>query len=279
MSTSTTSMIGFTGYLAGIRRISNLSKEEEWELAERAQQGDRAATHRLITSHLPLVVSVAKKYLKYGIPLEELVGEGNIALVACVKDFDPSRGRFATHARLYIRTALRMYVLANHSMVAVSPSTYHKRAFFGLLPAKAAVAGNQAHEPSVQQITQMASLLRVPPSIVVTMDGRLRGDLSLNQPLSDEHTGEWQDTLPAEDNPELHAIARIDKEKIQALLTQTINTLPPRARAVFLARTKDPPVAYNVLCDTYGLTAQELTHLAARTMKKVKQQVTAALAT
>jgi len=280
VSTSTTSTIGFTHYLAEIRRIPNLNKEEEWTLAARAQQGDRAATNRLITSHLPLVVGVAKRYHQiYGHPLEELVGEGNIALVSCIKNFDPSRSSFAAYAKLEIRTKLRMYVLGNHSMVVVTPSTHQKRAFFGLPSARAKVAGNQINSLSDQQVGQIAKLLNVPASMVITMDTRLRGDLSLNTPRSDEHSGEWQDTLPAEDNPELRAIENIDTAKLQALLAGILNTLPQRTREIFMARQQDPPVPYSELCDTYGLPPAYLIHITTRTMQRVKKRVAAELAT
>lgn len=277
MGTSNIRAIGFTRYLADIRRIPNLGKEEELELAHKAKQGDKAAAHILITSHLPLVVHVAKSYRKYGCDLEDLVSQGSVALVDCIQDFDPSRARFAVYARLSIRSALLLYVLATFSLVIITPSTHHKRAFFGLLRAQAAVGHNQAFSLSDARIEKMASLLDVPVSTVTSMDVRLRGDMSLNQPVSaghTEHTEEWQDRLRAEDNPELTTIARLDKQKQRELLLQTVRKLPKTTQDIFWARRQEPPVSYEALSTQYNLSQKQVKRRHEDASKRIREGVT-----
>ena len=187
---------GFSRYLRRIRRFPMLEPQEEYTLAKRwREQGDSDAAHRLISSHLRLVASIAMGYRGYGLPIGEVVSEGNLGLLQAVKRFEPERGfRLATYAMWWIKAAIQEYILRSWSLVKMGTTTNQKKLFFNLRRAKARISAFADGDLHPTQVKLLADSLRVTEKEVVDMNRRLGGDASLNTPIRDEdESDEWQD--------------------------------------------------------------------------------------
>ena len=185
------------GYLGEIRRFSMLEKELEYRLAKRwREHGDRKAADQIVTSHLRLAAKVAMNYRGYGLPLSEIISEGNVGLMQAINRFEPERGfRFATYAIWWIRASIQDYILRSWSLVKIGTTASQKKLFFKLRSAKARIAALENADLRPEQVRVIATALGVKDQEVVDMNRRLSGDTSLNAPMREEGEGEWQDWL------------------------------------------------------------------------------------
>src|SRR6188508_2244563 len=219
---------GLSRYLDEIRRFPMLEPQEEYMLAKSwREHGDRKAAHRLVTSHLRLVAKIAMGYRGYGLPVSEIVSEGNVGLMQAVKRFDPDRGvRLATYASWRIRATIPEYILRSWSLVKIAASASQKKLFFKLRRAKSAISALQDGDLRPEQVRLIAERLKVAERDVVTMDRRLRGDVSLNVPIHDEdETGQTLDWLvdPAPTSETTLAEEQETKHRRQALADALAN--------------------------------------------------------
>src|ERR1700759_3172565 len=182
---------GLTHYLAEIRKFPILTQEEETSLGRRwRNQGDREAAYRLVTSHLRLVAKIAMRYRGYGLPIADIISEGNVGLMQAVRRFDPERGiRLATYAMWWIKATIQDFVLRSWSLVKITADAAQKKVFFKLRQSKSAISALKDGDLRPEQIKTIATRLKVSGREVVNMDRRLRGDMSLNLRLHDEHGG------------------------------------------------------------------------------------------
>ncbi len=188
---------GLSRYLDEIRKFPMLEPTEEFTLAKSWRDGgDREAAHRLVTSHLRLVAKIAMGYRGYGLPIAEVVSEGNVGLMQAVKRFDPDKGfRLATYAMWWIKAAIQEYILRSWSLVKMGTTANQKKLFFNLRKAKGRISALEEGDLRPEQVSQIATRLGVPEQDVIDMNRRLSGDTSLNAPLREEGEGEWQDWL------------------------------------------------------------------------------------
>ena len=188
---------GLDHYLSAIRRFPILAPREEYMLAKRwREHEDATAAQKLVTSHLRLVAKIAMGYRAYGLPVGELVSEGNVGLMQAVKRFEPERGfRLATYAMWWIRASIQEYVLRSWSLVRMGTTAHQKKLFFNLRKAKSRISAYEKGDLHPENVALIASKLGVPRQEVIDMNRRLAGDSSLNAPLREEGNGEWQDSL------------------------------------------------------------------------------------
>src|ERR1700704_840452 len=194
---------GLTHYLEEIRRFPMLERQEEYMLGKRwREHGDRAAAHHLVTSHLRLVTKIARDYRGYGLPISEVVSEGNVGLMQAVERFEPEKGfRFATYAVWWIKAAIQEYILRSWSLVKMGTTANQKKLFFNLRKAKSKISALDEGDLHPDQVKLIAKGLGVTDQDVVDMNRRLGGDASLNAPTRDDgDSGEWQDWL-VDDSP------------------------------------------------------------------------------
>jgi RNA polymerase sigma-32 factor len=272
--------IGLAHYLTEIRKFPILTPEEESIYARRwRREGDRDAAYRLVTSHLRLVAKIAMRYRGYGLPIADIVSEGNVGLMQAVKRFDPDRGvRLATYAMWWIRATIQDYVLRSWSLVKIAANAAQKKLFFKLRRAKSAIAALQDGELRPEQVKLIAERLEVAEREVVDMNRRLQGDVSLNVPTHDEREiGEALDWLvdPAPTQETMLADEQESAHRHQALRA-ALQTLKPRERHIFVARhlTDDPP-NLEELAVQYGISRERIRQIELRALQKVKAAVQA----
>src|ERR1700759_5223611 len=188
---------GLTRYLEEIRRFPMLEPQEEYMLAKRwREHGDRDAAHRLVPAHLPLVAKIAMGYRGYGLPIGEVVSEGNIGLMQAVKRFEPDKGfRLATYAIWWIRASIQEYILRSWSLVKMGTTASQKKLFFNLRKAKSQISALDEGDLRPDQVQSIAKSLGVQAQEVIEMNRRLGGDASLTAPVREDGDGEWQDWL------------------------------------------------------------------------------------
>jgi RNA polymerase sigma-32 factor len=250
-----------SSYLGDVRRFTFLSREQEYCLAKRwREHGDRGAADQIVTSHLRLTVKLAMNYRGYGLPISEIISEGNIGLMQAIYRFDPERGfRFATYAVWWIKASIHDYILRSWSVVKIGTTTSQRKLFFKLRSAKARIAALENTELRPEQITAIAATLGVKDQDVVDMDRRLGGDASLNASIGDEgHSEEWQDYLVDESpSPEALIVEHDERQHRQEALVRAISVLDDRERRIFEARhlidepktLEDLAVEFNVSCE------------------------------
>src|SRR4030081_2786829 len=228
------------GYLADIRRFSLLEKEQEYRLAKRCRDhGDRKAADQIVTSHLRLVAKIAMNYRGYGLPLSEIISEGNVGLMQAVNRFEPERGfRFSTYATWWIKASIQDYVLRSWSLVKIGTTTNQKKLFFKLRSAKSKIAALESGDLHPDQVALIAKNLDVTDQDVVDMNRRLGGDKSINAPLHENgEIGEWQDQLVDQSPPpEAIVVEQDETEHQHNALVAAIDVLDDRERRVFKAR-------------------------------------------
>jgi RNA polymerase sigma-32 factor len=268
---------GLGRYLAEIRKFPLLEPGQEYMLAKRlTERGDREAAHELITSHLRLVAKIAMRYRRYGLPVSEVVSEGNVGLMQAVKRFDPHKGfRLATYATWWIKAAIQEYVLRSWSLVKIGTTANQKKLFFNLRKAKGQISALNEGDLRPEQVSQIATRLGVTEQDVVQMNRRLCGDVSLNAPLREEGEGEWQDWLVDESaSQEAVLAAEQEGQNRLAALRDALSVLRPRERRIFEGRRlSDEPLRLEDLADEFGISRERVRQLEVRAFAKVQEAV------
>ncbi|MEN9932808.1 MAG: polymerase sigma factor RpoH [Pseudomonadota bacterium] len=266
---------GLNRYLAEIRRFPLLSPEQEYMLAKRWQEHqDPEAATKLVTSHLRLVARIAMGYRGYGLPVNELIAEGNIGLMQGVRKFDAEKGfRLATYAMWWIKAAIQEYILRSWSLVKIGTTAAQKKLFFNLRRLKGKIGAVEDGDLRPEQVEQIATTLGVNEDEVVQMNRRMGhgGDASLNSPLREEGEGEWQDWL-ADDGPladELLADSE-EREQRHALLVTAMATLNDRERDILTQRRLiDEPETLEELSQRYGISRERVRQIEVRAFEKL----------
>jgi RNA polymerase sigma-32 factor len=268
---------GLSRYLDEIRRFPMLEPHEEFMLAKSwREHGDREAAHKLVTSHLRLVAKIAMGYRGYGLPIGEVVSEGNVGLMQAVKRFEPDKGfRLATYAMWWIKAAIQEYILRSWSLVKMGTTANQKKLFFNLRKAKGRISALEEGDLRPDQVKQIATKLGVTEQDVVDMNRRLGGDASLNAPLREEGEGEWQDWLV--DNSASQEEVLAEHEEGQNRLTalrSALSVLNARERRIFEARRlSDDPMTLEDLSTEFGVSRERVRQIEVRAFEKVQETV------
>ncbi len=274
---------GLNRYLAEIRRFPMLKPEEEYTLAKNwREQGDREAAHKLVTSHLRLVAKIAMGYRGYGLPIGEVISEGNVGLMQAVKRFEPEKGfRLATYAMWWIRASIQEYILRSWSLVKMGTTANQKKLFFNLRKAKSQISALEDGDLNPDQVKVIATRLGVNEREVVEMNRRLGGDSSLNSTVrSDgEGTAEWQDWLVDEGpSQESLLVEQEEGDNRHAALQQALEVLNERERRIFEARRlSDDPMTLEELSGEFNISRERVRQIEVRAFEKVQEAVKAAM--
>ncbi|WP_284177619.1 RNA polymerase sigma factor RpoH [Rhabdaerophilum sp. SD176] len=268
---------GLSRYLAEIRRFPVLSADEEFMLAKRYQQyEDAQAAHRLVTSHLRLVAKIAMGYRGYGLPVGDVVSEGNIGLMQAVKRFDPDKGfRLATYAIWWIKASIQEYILRSWSLVKMGTTANQKKLFFNLRKAKGKISALEEGDLRPDQVKAIATKLGVEEQEVIEMNRRLGGDSSLNVMMRDDGTAEWQDMLVDDtDNQEAILTRTEEAANRHQALGKALEILNPRERRIFEARRLlEDPLTLEELSEEFGVSRERVRQIEARAFEKVQGAV------
>ena len=273
---------GLTRYMEEIRRFPMLEPDQEYMLAKRYQEhDDRDAAHQLVTSHLRLVAKIAMGYRGYGLPVGEVISEGNVGLMQAVKKFDPEKGfRLATYAMWWIKASIQEYVLRSWSLVKMGTTANQKRLFFNLRKAKSRIQAIDDGDLRPDQVKQIATQLGVSEDEVISMNRRLGGDASLNAPIkaSEGESGEWQDWLVDDsDNAEQVMIRQDELESRREMLKDALEVLNDREKRVFLARRlEENPVTLEDLSQEFDISRERVRQIEVRAFEKVQKAMKAA---
>ncbi len=267
---------GLTRYLENIRKFPMLEPDEEFMLAKRwREHDDRDAAHQLVTSHLRLVARIAMGYRGYGLPIGEVISEGNVGLMQAVKRFEPDKGfRLATYAMWWIRAAIQEYILRSWSLVKMGTTAAQKKLFFNLRKIKGQLKALEDGDLRPDQVKYIAHQLNVSEGDVVSMNRRLGGDSSLNAPLrADMEGGEWQDWLVDDSVDQETALAESDeKDRRRQMLNDALNGLNDRERRVFEARRlADDPLTLEALSGEFGVSRERIRQIEVRAFEKVQK--------
>jgi RNA polymerase sigma-32 factor len=274
---------GLSHYLDEIRRFPMLEPQEEYMLAKSwREHGDRDAAHRLVTSHLRLVAKIAMGYRGYGLPISEVVSEGNVGLMQAVKRFEPDKGfRLATYAMWWIKAAIQEYILRSWSLVKMGTTANQKKLFFNLRKAKSKISALDEGDLRPDQVALIAKRLGVTEKDVVDMNRRLGGDASLNAPIREEgDSGEWQDWL-VDDAPSQERILAESEElsNRHKALTTALGVLNDRERRIFEARRlADDPITLEELATEFGVSRERVRQIEVRAFEKVQAAVKSGVA-
>ena len=269
---------GLTHYLEEIRRFPMLEPQEEFMLAKSwREHGDREAAHKLVTSHLRLVAKIAMGYRGYGLPISEVISEGNVGLMQAVKRFEPDKGfRLATYAMWWIKAAIQEYILRSWSLVKMGTTANQKKLFFNLRKAKSRINALDEGDLHPDQVKLIAKRLGVTEQDVVDMNRRLGGDASLNAPIREEgDAGEWQDWL-VDDSPSQERILAENEEldNRRAALSDALGVLNDRERRIFEARRlADEPITLEELATEFGVSRERVRQIEVRAFEKVQKAV------
>ncbi len=266
---------GLSAYLAEVQKYPILTPEEEYMLAERwRNHGDAEAAKRLITSHLRLVAKIALGYRGYGLPLEDVIAEGNIGLMKAVKRFDPRRGfRLSTYAMWWIRASIQEYILRSWSLVKLGTTAAQKKLFFNLRRLKGQIKALEEGDLPPEAVKEIAKRLDVPEKEVIDMNRRLTGpDQSLNAQSQTETGAEWVDRLVS-DAPDQEAllVEADETEKRRELLQKALEDLNERERHIFVERClKEPPTTLEELSQIYGISRERVRQIEVRAFEKLQ---------
>jgi len=274
---------GLARYLAEIRRFPMLEPQEEYMLAKRwREHGDRDAAQKLVTSHLRLVAKIAMGYRGYGLPIGEVVSEGNVGLMQAVKRFEPDKGfRLATYAMWWIRAAIQEYILRSWSLVKMGTTANQKKLFFNLRKAKSHISALEEGDLRPDQVKSIATSLGVSEQDVVDMNRRMSGDASLNAPIRQEgEGGEWQDWLVDDSSSQESLLVESEEsDNRMGALRQALGTLNERERRIFEARRLlDEPVTLEELSAEFGISRERVRQIEVRAFEKVQKAVVTGLA-
>lgn len=269
-------------YLDQIRKFPMLTADEEYMLAKSWQEhGDLEAAHRLVTSHLRLVAKIATGYRGYGLPLAELISEGNVGMMQAVKRFDPERGfRLATYAMWWIRAAIQEYILHSWSLVKIGTTAAQKKLFFNLRKLKGQMQAIEEGDLSPERVTAIAEKLDVPEAEVVSMNRRMAApDHSLNAPLRSDSESEWQDWLVDEQDDQETRLGQSEELALRRdLLTDAMTTLNPRECHVLTERRlKEAPATLEDLSKVYNVSRERIRQIEVRAFEKLQKAMKSAL--
>ena len=267
-------------YLARIRSFPVLEKDEEYMLAKAwSEREDVEAAHQLVTSHLRLVAKIAMGYRGYGLPLSDLISEGNIGMMHAVKKFDPEKGfRLATYAMWWIKASIQEYILRSWSLVKIGTTAAQKKLFFNLRRLKGKIDAIDGGDLKPEQITYIADSLDVPETEVISMNQRMSGgDKSLNTPITNDIDGggEWQDWI--EDNRENQETSFAEREEFEAqysVMKNAIENLNPREQRIIQARRlMEPPLTLEELSEEFGVSRERIRQIEVRAFEKLSVSV------
>ena len=273
---------GLSRYLTEIRKFPMLAKDEEFMLAKRWQEHeDPEAAHRLVTSHLRLVAKIAMGYRGYGLPIGEVISEGNVGLMQAVKKFDPDRGfRLATYAMWWIRASIQEYVLRTWSLVKMGTTAAQKKLFFNLRKAKNEISALEQGDLRPEQVSHIATRLGVTNDDVISMNRRLSGpDASLNAPLRSDSESEWQDWLADDAAVSQETQVAEDEERSirMGLMQEAMQELTDRERHILTERRlKDEPTTLEELAAQYGVSRERVRQIEVRAFEKLQKAMRAA---
>jgi RNA polymerase sigma-32 factor len=269
---------GLSHYFEEIRRFPMLEPQEEYMLAKSwREHGDRAAAHKLVTSHLRLVAKIAMGYRGYGLPISEVISEGNVGLMQAVKRFEPEKGfRLATYAMWWIKAAIQEYILRSWSLVKMGTTANQKKLFFNLRKAKSRISALEEGDLRPDQVQIIAKRLGVTEQDVIDMNRRLGGDASLNAPIREEgDSGEWQDWLVDDSDSQEAILAQSEElENRRSALSDALSVLNERERRIFEARRLvDDPVTLEDLAAEFGVSRERVRQIEVRAFEKVQKAV------
>jgi len=272
---------GLSRYLTEIRKFPMLAKDEEFMLAKRwTEHQDAESAHRLVTSHLRLVAKIAMGYRGYGLPIGEVISEGNVGLMQAVKKFDPDKGfRLASYAMWWIRASIQEYILRSWSLVKMGTTAAQKKLFFNLRKAKSQISAFEEGDLRPEHLAAIATKLGVSEEEVTNMNRRLGGDSSLNAPIRSDGESEWQDWL-ADDTAvsQETALAESEEKSIRmGLLEEAMQELTEREKHILTERRlKDDPVTLEELAGQYGVSRERVRQIEVRAFEKLQKAMRAA---
>jgi RNA polymerase sigma-32 factor len=274
---------GLSHYLRHIRQFPMLQPQDEYALAMRwREHNDGSAVQALVTSHLRLVAKIASRYRSYGVPMSEVISEGNIGLMRAVKRFDPQRGfRLTTYAMWWIKSAIHEHILRSWSVVRLGTTANQRKLFFNLRKAKRRLSALEEGDMRPEHVVAIAKDLSVTEQDVVDMNRRLSGDASLNTPIrADDGAGEWQDWLIDEGQNQEAMIADGDEfDSRRKALSDALALLTPRERRVFeRRRLTDEPVPLRELARDFAVSGERVRQIEVSAFKKVQKAVKARVA-
>jgi RNA polymerase sigma-32 factor len=269
---------GLSRYLTEIRKFPMLEPQEEFMLAKRyAEHGDSAAAERLVTSHLRLVAKIAMGYRGYGLPIGEVISEGNVGLMQAVKRFEPDKGfRLATYAMWWIKAAIQEYILRSWSLVKMGTTANQKRLFFNLRKVKGQIQALEEGDLRPDQVAVIAEKLGVPAEDVISMNRRLGGDTSLNAPIrAESEGGEWQDWLVDDSASQEDVLAESEElDARRSMLKGALGVLNDRERRIFEARRlSEDPMTLEDLSSEFGVSRERVRQIEVRAFEKVQDAV------
>jgi RNA polymerase sigma-32 factor len=266
---------GLARYLREIRKFPMLAQEEEYMLAKRwREHDDPEAAQKLVTSHLRLVAKIAMGYRGYGLPLADLIAEGNVGMMQAVKRYDPERGfRLATYAMWWIRASIQEYILHSWSLVKLGTTAAQKKLFFNLRRIKGRIQAIEEGDLTPEHVKRIATELQVPESEVIDMNRRLAGaDNSLNAPVRAEGGGEWQDWLVDDEDSQEDRLGETEELGLRRdLLTAAMARLSLRERDILTERRlRDDPVTLEDLAQKYGVSRERVRQIEVRAFEKLQ---------
>jgi len=268
---------GLSRYLQEIRQFPMLQPDEEFMLAKRwKEHGDREAAHKLVTSHLRLVAKIAMGYRGYGLPISEVVSEGNVGLMQAFKRFEPDKGfRLATYAMWWIKASIQEFILRSWSLVKMGTTASQKKLFFNLRKVKGQIQALEEGDLTSYQVKEIARRLGVPEEDVVSMNRRLSGDASLNAPVRAESEGEWQDWLVDDTDTQEDMLVESEEKRMRLdLLNEAMDKLTDRERRVFEARRmQEDPATLEDLSQEFGVSRERIRQIEVRAFEKVQKAV------
>ena len=275
---SLTSEGGLSVYLAQIKKFPILDAEEEYMLAKNwKERGNLKSAHKLVTSHLRLVAKIAMGYRGYGLPVNELISEGNIGLMQAVKKFDPEKGfRLATYAMWWIKAAIQEYVLRSWSLVKMGTTSAQKKLFFNLKKMKKQIAPYEEGDLKKEQVDQISKKLGVKTEEVVNMNRRMMGqEKSLNDPIKDGEKGEWQDWIVSDDlDQELFVSQKQEMDEKKSLLHQSIKILNNREREILEERKlSSEPKTLEELSKKYKISRERIRQIENKAFEKLQKHM------
>jgi len=267
-----------SSYIRQVHKFPMLSADVEQALCYRwRDHHDISAAHQLVSSHLRLVVKIALGYRGYGLPSEELVGEGHVGLMRAVCRFDPDRGvRFATYAIWWVRAAVQEYILRNWSLVRIGTTASQKKLFFNLRRLRSQLRELDDGVLKSEHVSRIANMLRVPEHDVISMNQRLTAsDYSLNASVRNDREGEWQDWLVDETESQESTLAeREERDQRIAILPDALKTLGPRERLVLIERRlKDNPRTLEELAQQHGVSRERIRQIEGRALEKLQRKM------
>jgi RNA polymerase sigma-32 factor len=269
---------GVTRYLGEIRRLPMLEPQDEYVLAKRwREHGDHEAAHKLVNSHLRLVARIAAGYRGYGLPISEVISEGNVGLMQAIKRFEPDKGfRLATYAMWWIKAAIQEYILRSWSLVKMGTTANQKKLFFNLRKAKSRISVLDEGDMRPDQVKIIARRLGVTQTDVIYMNRRLGGDASLNALIRENgHSGEWQDRLVDEHADQETTLAASEEfDNRRKALASALSALNARERRIFEARRlAEEPITLKELADEFGVSRERVRQIGVCAFEKVQNSV------